>query len=232
MRKRIIIGILVSTAIFLGCFFFIRASKKSTADDRNVKKPYPSQISDTSRADQSFHSDSTSDQPYTPSKKDTIPVTWKSYHHKQLRLSFRYPDTWKIFGTESNVTDRNGQVMGISINLIDTVSNSTFHLEYHLPPYGRELYMFIKQQSDSLMKCGKDIRYIEVAGMNAIESATVMKSDIKGNQYDPPLTLVNIDFLNRSNDGSYSISFRTLVTKQNPERLKFNQLLSTIKFTN
>jgi uncharacterized protein YxeA len=165
--------------------------------------------------------------------KNMIPSNWKAYDKNALGVTFKYPDTWAKNGEESNAINRNGEVMSISINLVDTISNSNFYLAYHLAPYGAEVYKLAEEDYNSSKNSNeRDAKQITVSGYNAIETFTTMSKDIKGNIYDPPLKLIHIVFLDNQKTGGYNLNFITPAPGSEKEIAKFNQLLSTFKFIN
>lgn len=165
--------------------------------------------------------------------KDTIPSNWKTYNNSALGVSFKYPKTWTKNGEESNSINRNGEVMSISVNLIDTISNSNFYLAYHIAPYGAEVYRLAEDDYNSSKNSNEgDTKQITVSGNIAIETFTTMSKDIKGNIYDPALKLIHIVFLDRQKTGGYNLNFRTPLPGSEKEIAKFNQLLSTLNFIN
>jgi len=165
---------------------------------------------------------------------DTIPSIMKTYSNTALGLTFQYPNTWSKYGEDANAINRNGEVMSINISFIDTISKSIFNLAYHLAPYGAELYKFAQDQFNSSQGwyANSGAKQIEVAGNKAIESFNTMSSDIKGNIYDPPLRFVHIIFLDKLQTGEFDLQFNTPLPESDTEIAKFNQLLSSIKFTN
>jgi len=183
---------------------------------------------------QSIHIQQSSVTASCANKSDTIPLNWKKYTSNRLGISFRYPDTWNKYGDESNSINRSGAVMSISVNFIDTLSHSAFFIEYHLAPYGAELFKNEKAQFDSSQGSYKNGgKEIMVAGNKAIESFSIMSSDIKGNTYDPPLSIIQIVFLDRLQKGEFHLRFKTpSLPNSEAEIAKFNKLLSTIKFRN
>lgn len=165
--------------------------------------------------------------------KNTIPSNWKAYNNNSLGVTFKYPDTWTKNGEESNAINRNGEVMSISVNLIDTISNSNFNLAFHLAPYGAEVYKLAEDDYNSSKSSNEsDTKQITVSGNNAIETFTTMSKDIKGNIYDPALKLIHVVFLDKQKTGGYNLNFRTPAPGSEKEIAKFNQLLSTFKFIN
>lgn len=165
--------------------------------------------------------------------KDKIPSNLEIYNNNALGVTFKYPDTWTKNGEESNAINRNGELMSISVNLIDTISKSNFYLAYHLAPYGAEVYKLAEDDYNSSKNSNeRDTKQITVSGINAIETFTTMSKDIKGNIYDPPLKLIHIVFLDNQKTGGYNLNFITPAPGSEKEIAKFNQLLSTFKFIN
>ncbi len=155
----------------------------------------------------------------------------KRYINERLGIVFQYPDTWVQYGEESNAINRKGETMAVHINFTDTVTNSFLFIEYHLPPYGAELYKFSKIEFDSIRKYNNDATEVTVAGRKAIQIASIMRRDIKGNVIDPPLKLVSVTFLDKQGTGEIELHFRTPLPILTDEIMKFEQILSTIKFT-
>jgi hypothetical protein len=165
--------------------------------------------------------------------KDSIPSDWKTYANKELGIRFQVPPTWIKYGKESNAVNRDGAVMVRMVNFIDTVSKSVFYLEYHVAPYGAELYKYDKAQIDSLKGATKkEAKQISIAGNKVTETFSTMSSDIKGNIYNPPLKFVNIFFLDKRQTGEFNLHFRTFLPISETEISRFNRVLSTIKFIN
>lgn len=166
-------------------------------------------------------------------KNDSILSNWKTYTNSKLGLIFQYPDTWIKKGEESNSINRNGQVMSIELNFIDTVSQSIFLLAYHLPPYGAEIYKWAEDEYISSKNSSERVRKkITVAGSDAIETFTTMKKDIHGNIYDPALKSIHIVMLDKQKTGAFNLNFRTSAPDSEAEMViaKFNKALSTFEF--
>jgi hypothetical protein len=122
--------------------------------------------------------------------------------------------------------------MSIVVNFIDTASNSTFLIEYHLAPSGAELYKYSKAQFDlsqgAFVTGAKQIR---IAGNEAIEAISAMSKDIKGNIIDPPVKVISVQFLDKRQTGEFELHFKTPL----PGRIesdKFMKVISTFKFIN
>lgn len=164
--------------------------------------------------------------------KDTIPV-WKTYENKNFGITFKYPITWTKNGEESNAINRNGEIMSISVSFIDTITNSNFYLAYHFAPNGAEVYKLAEEDYNSSKNSNERItKLIIISGNKAFEAFTTMSKDIKGNIYDPALTLIHIVFLDKQKTGGFNLNFRTPEPGSEKEIAKFNQLLSTFKFIN
>jgi len=158
-------------------------------------------------------------------------IKYNTYTNERLGITFQYPDTWTKYGEESNAINRKGETMAIHINFTDTISNSFLFIEYHLPPYGAELYEFSKAEFDSIRKYNNDATEITVAGRNAIQVVSIMRNDIKGNVIDPPLKIVSVTFLDKKRTGEFELRFKTPLPIATVEIKKFEKILSTIKFT-
>jgi hypothetical protein len=164
---------------------------------------------------------------------DTVSSNWKTYANDRFGFTFRYPGTWSIYGEEYNVVNRSGTTVAITVNFIDTVAQTTLLIEYHLPPNGAELYRYALAQYESSQgwyeKGGK---LIEVAGNKAIEAFTTISIDGRGKTLNPPLRFILIDFPDMQQAGTFELQFKTPLPGDNIEVARFNQLISTIKFTN
>lgn len=162
---------------------------------------------------------------------DTIPSDWNTYANNELGISFQIPPTWIKYGNESNAINRNGEVVSISVNLIDTTTQSFFSLTYSLPPYGPEVYKIEEDQYNSYKSSSEtDMKRNIIAGNNAIETFSVMRKDIKGKLYDPALRLVHIVFLDKQKTGAFNLNFRTPEPGSKKELAKFDLIISTIRF--
>ena len=168
----------------------------------------------------------------TTHPKDSIPSTWKTYTNKNLGISFQYPGSWLQLGNESKSVNRSGGVMSISISFMDTITQSTLFIEYHLPPYGAELFKnSLAEFNSSRDQAGATSRKtITVAGSKALETISTMTKDIKGNIYDPPLTIIQVVFLDKQQTGEFHLRFKTPIPNSGTESHRLNQLLSTIEF--
>ena len=123
--------------------------------------------------------------------------------------------------------------MSKNISFIDTISQSIFNMAYHLAPFGAEVYKLAEDQYNSSENSNeRDTKQNTIAGNNAIETFTTMSKDIHGNIYDPALKLIHIVFLDKQKTGAFNVNFKTPAPASEVEFAKFNQLLSTFKFTN
>lgn len=164
-------------------------------------------------------------------QNDNVPENWKTYTNKKYGFSFQHPDTWTKNGEESNAINLKGEIITISVNLLDTITQSEFSLAYSLPPYGYEVYKIEEDQYNSYKSSEQlNMKKNIVAGNIAIESFTTMSKDIKGNIYDPLLKLIHIVFLDKGKTGAFNLNFRTPAPGSEKEITRFNQLLSTFKF--
>lgn len=167
------------------------------------------------------------------SNEDTIPSSWKTYNNNNLGITFQYPESWSKYGEESNVINRTGVKIGIKINFIDTLSQTTLLIDFNLAPNGIELYNYaVSQYESSLGLYASGGKYIEVAGNKAIQAFTTMSIDGKGNIIHPTFRLIIVDFLDKRHTGLFELQFRTPLPDDDIEVAKFKQLLSTFKFTN
>ena len=165
-------------------------------------------------------------------KKDTIPVNWKTYTNQRLGITFKYPFTWVNNGKDAEVVNLTGTITAIEINFIDTVSSTTLLITYHLPPNGAELYKFAVSQFNSAQGLyAKDAKQIKVAGKKAIEAFQVTSVDGKEHLLNPPLRLILVDFLDKSQKGEFQLQFNTPLIDGDIEILNFKRLLSSFKFT-
>ncbi len=154
-------------------------------------------------------------------------TNWQDYSSNQLGITFKYPSTWIRSGEELNTLNLKGETMSILLNMVDTVTNSVFSLEYHLPPYGAELYKNYHKEFNSSSASKKTI---EVAGVEALETYFNMSSDIKGNIFNPPFKVIQIVFLNKQQIGEYHVRFQTTVPNENNEVAKFKKVISSLEF--
>lgn len=170
----------------------------------------------------------------TTKSKQTYPSQiekYNTYVGERLGITFKYPDTWIKYGAESNAINLKGEIMAIHINFIDTISNSLLNIEYHLPPYGAELYKFSKAEFDTVQKYNEDVSEVIIAGRKAIRKVTIVRTDIKGNVVDPPLKIVSLTFLDKDLTGEFEFIFKTPLPIADTEIKKIEKLLTTIKFS-
>lgn len=164
---------------------------------------------------------------------DTILSNWKTYTNNQYGFTFQYPSTWSKFGDENNVADRMGNIVAIEVNFIDSLSNTTLLVSYHLPPNGVELYRYAVSQYESsqgwYVKGGK---MIKIAGNKAVKVNTEMIVGGRGTKLNPPLRLILVDFLDKKQTGEIQLQFKTPLPDDDIEVAKFERLLSTFEFTN
>lgn len=179
----------------------------------------------------SCHAQTNSEVKQTSHSKPSVTSNWKTYANEKMGITFQYPDTWTIYGKESNIINRNGGIMAISVSFTDTTTQSIFFIEYHVAPYGAELFKYSKAQFDSTQGAYlADAKQIKVAGNNALEAFTTKSKDIKGNIYNPPLRIISIVFLDKQQTGDFELHFSTPFPNKDIEVAKFKQLLSTLKF--
>ena len=157
---------------------------------------------------------------------DSITSNWKNYSNNILGVSFRYPSTWTQYGKQSTSTNRQGEIMSIMISKIDTITHSIFSIEYHLPPYGAELYQIALAQFDTSSLSNQ---IIMVLGNKALETSIVKSSDVKGSVYNPPLREIYIKFLDKKG-GEYFVRFETPLLTESSEVAKLNQVISSFQF--
>jgi hypothetical protein len=242
MNKNALIGILILIILLIGGYFIWQGTSKKT--------PIASQSDKAIDTSQNQHASiipnnnpTTSDintkhvSPQNPNtttqQKDPVLSNWKTYTNTKYGFTFQYPDTWTKNGEESNTINRKGEVMAISVNLIDTATQSVFSLIYSLPPYGPEVYKIEEDQYNSYKSSDEvDIKKNIIAGNDAVETFTTMSKDIHGNIYDPALKLIHIVFLDKQKTGAFNLNFRTPELGSEKEISKFNQLLPTFKFIN
>jgi len=163
--------------------------------------------------------------------KDTIPI-WKTYDNN-LGITFKYPKTWTNYGDESKILDRTGKVMTVIVNLIDTITQSTLLIKYHLAPYGEEVYKSaLAKYNSSKDLYEKARKQLEINGNKAIEGTITMLVDGKDHKLTPPLRVIVVDFLDKQKTGEIELQFKTPLTDDGLEVSKFDKLLTTFKFTN
>lgn len=214
--KYILLLLVVFSLIVLG--IKILYTKNSTPVKQNNLNQFS--ITDTLKQNSNIH------QPDTTNNisRDTIHANWKKYSNTKLRISFQYPKNWVTYGKESVAVNRNEEVMSIMTSLIDTSCNSIFSIEYHLPPYGVELYQYAQNTFDSI----KTLKHtINIDGNKALETSIIKSSDIKGNTFNP-LRIIQIVLLDKQG-GEYFIRFETPLSIENSEIFKFNKLISSCK---
>lgn len=132
---------------------------------------------------------------------------WNTFNKENMGISFKLPETWQYIN-DSNALNNQGEVMSTIINLKDLRNDSFCAIEYHYPPYGKELYKFVEEQFNN-SEFKKEM--IDEAGIKAMKTTSVATSDIKGNVYDPPLEILQIDMKDNSGDGFYHIYFKVPV---------------------
>jgi hypothetical protein len=165
--------------------------------------------------------------------KDSIPSNWNTYTDNALGVYFKYPDTWTKYGEENNVINRSGNIAAVEVNFIDSLSNTTLLISYHLSPNGAELYKYaVSQYESSQGWYEKDGKLIEIDGSKAVVAFTEMRVSGRGTALNPPLRLILIDFLDKQQTGAIQLQFKTPFPDEEAEVAKFRLLLSTFKFTN
>lgn len=162
---------------------------------------------------------------------DTVPSNWITYTNAKLGLSFSHPATWTPYGSESNSVDRKGNLLSVIINFTDTVSDAHFSLEYHVAPYGAQLYRFAKDEFNaSKGKYATGRKQMNVAGRQALTGTTVMTKDIKGNTIYPALKIMVVDLPDKQGSGEIQLQFKTPLATSDAELAKFGQVLSSFTF--
>ncbi|MEO6611683.1 MAG: hypothetical protein ABIT05_02075 [Chitinophagaceae bacterium] len=237
MRKRSAIGVLLILIIFvIGLVIWKNVSKQAEVLKGSHNKSEP--IVQNNQETQLLKSDSPSNNNIisilpsdagSPSvHNDSIPTNWKSYSYKNIALTFLYPDTWHQIGTEFNSINTHGNILSVMVSFSDTLSNSIFSIEYHLPPYGKDLYKIYKSEFN---KSNLSKRKIKIGGSDALEIFSTKTLDIKGNTYNPPLQVIQIAFLDQTGNGEHFIRFETPTPTAHIEVIKFNHVLSTMKYS-
>lgn len=159
--------------------------------------------------------------------------TWKTYSNDKYGFSFQYPTVWVKRGNDVPIGDRSGNTAGISINFIDTISNSTLSVDYHAFPYGLDFYNYVLSQfNSSLGWYATERKQIKVGESEAIQAITEITVNGKGNPINPPLRIIVIDFLDKRNNGEIELQFRSTLPTAVVEVDRLKKLLSTFRFIN
>ncbi len=149
------------------------------------------------------------------------------FSNSNYGISFFYPDSWKLIN-ESNVINLQGHIMSKVVSFHDQISNTSFVVEYHLPPHGIELYKLSQEEFESSDRA-KEI--IKIDGKTAYKTSYTKIEDIKGNIYDPALNVIQIDFLDKSDKGEYHLFFQSPINNKDIEVKNFNDIISSLKLS-
>ena len=132
------------------------------------------------------------------SSKNNVTENWKTYSNPKLPFTFQYPTTWIINGREYYPISPKGEIMSVMFTLIDTITSSSFFLEYHMPPYGKQLFeSSLSDYNKSTGMFAKHKNEIQIAGSNAIvatDSFYIERSSEK-EIVNLPLYFILINFL-------------------------------------
>jgi len=160
---------------------------------------------------------------------DSVPLDSKKYTSENIGVSFQYPASWSINDENVNAIDLSGAVISKQSDFIDTATNSSFSIIYHVSPWGMKLYQYaLSKYNASKGTFESDRNQIEVAGYKALEGFTLTTTDGKGHTINPPLRSILIYFLD-SKQGEFELQFTTPVDNYEKEITKFNYVLSTLK---
>lgn len=163
-------------------------------------------------------------------KKGNSQTYLQTYNNPSIGITFQYPIFWIKKNIETNIINRDGSIMSTTVSFIDTIKKSVFFLEYHVAPYGAEIYKIEQQNILSANK--KEVNQISILGTLTNEVFNTITTDNKGKALEPPLRTAHSVLLDKSQTGEFDLYFETPITKCEEEIEKFNQVLSTIKFTN
>jgi len=104
---------------------------------------------------------------------------------------------------------------------------------YHLAPQGAELYKYQFSEYNAVKGWYKNGRKrITVAGYKGIEAFAVINKDGRGKKLPTPLRFIIIHFIDKNKTGEFEIQFKTPISSESTELIRFKQLLSGFKFIN
>ena len=158
----------------------------------------------------------------------SIPSNWQTYTDmtdNQHSFSFKYPLGMKV--SKSNVINRDGSIMSTLYDIRNSSNQSAYpnmSIEYHVAPYGLQLYNADLTSPTQHMGA---VVPSQVAGRSAIRYNYIMSIDAKGNTYNPPLNITNVNLLDSQGTGSFFMSFKTTASS---DISILNKILSS--FTN
>lgn len=138
----------------------------------------------------------------------TIPSNWQTYTDmtdNQHSFSFKYPSTMKV--TKSNSISRDGSILSTLYDVRNFSNQSAYpnmSIEYHVAPYGLQLY-----NTDLTSQHMGVVVPSQISGRSALRYNYIMSTDVKGNTYNPPLNITNVDLLDSQGAGSFFMSFKT-----------------------
>ena len=150
-------------------------------------------------------------------------VDWKTYTDSEYGYSFQLPSTWTIDKGESHRGETGGSTY---------FKDSTFKTIFLI---GCSLSKVSETWNEVSHFNALPTKWISVAGEEAIEILPLLlTTNGKGFPLDTSeyAKEINIDFINKNHTREISLKFRTSINNYEEEVQKFNQLLSSFKFTN
>ncbi|QKJ32462.1 hypothetical protein HQ865_22750 [Mucilaginibacter mali] len=236
MNKNILIGFLIFVLVaFIGYFIWQGIWKNNPQFRKNEHAISNSQMRDDVVIVNPASSKANSQNVLSSNlnavhQKDTGPIGWNTYSNKKYGFSFSYPNTWSKSQNDINVGDSSGNIMGMNISFIDTVSHTTFLVQYRLT---RDLYDYALSQFNSSQGWyASGAKQIKIAGVTAIEAFTAIDKNGKGDLITPRLREILIDFPDKPQTGSFEFQFQTPLFNDKREVTNLSYLLSTFRFGN
>lgn len=165
----------------------------------------------------------------TNRKQNHAYLNWKTYSNENLNLQFKYPPTYKKEDKDIDVTDRNGIITSTVITFLDTLSKSSFVLEYHFAPNGKVIYDFALKNLN-LDKNKEFYKTIKIDGNDAVQLTKTIRVNGKGKELTSPLCAIVIDFMDKVKSDCIEFQFQTEAKNSKIEISNFSKLIESFKF--
>src|SRR5690606_1594732 len=139
------------------------------------------------------------------------------------------PSTWVIQGKETEATDLSGAPISMLCQFMDTVSGTTFSIEYRIGAKGVEHYGYARSQFElSQGWYAFKAKRLEVDGQKGFWATLELAKDGKGHKLEPALTRFVVNFLDNGQQGEFELQFQSPTTEEHATTL-LESVIGTIK---
>lgn len=167
-------------------------------------------------------------------KTDSAAMQWKTYSNTKYGFSFQYPAAWVQNGSETEAFNLSGVVTSIEVNFVDSISECTLTIAYHLAPQGATLFKYAAEQFQTKSGWYKEkAEQLTVAGNTAYKAVIFITADGKGHALNPSIKVIVVDFPDKNQTGEFQLQFKIPDGKNGHEQTTaFEQVLSSFILNN